>query len=94
MNIMKKFLLGIVTVVAILLIAGAFWDLDVQKENQIVKYQKELADRNKKIMALEDSIRILGDRVEIYEITFDALREVDSATVDKVFHRIWNVREE
>lgn len=91
---MKKFLLGIVTVVAILLIAGAFWDLDVQKENKIVKYQKELADRNKKIMALEDSVRLLSDRVEIYEITFDALREVDSATVDKVFHRIWNVREE
>ena len=94
MNIMKGFLLGIVTVVAILLIAGAFWDLDVQKENQIVKYQKELADRNKKMMALEDSIRLLSDRVEIYEITFEALREVDSATVDKVFHRIWNVREE
>lgn len=91
---MKKFLLGIVTVVAILLIVGAFWDIDVQKENKIVKYQKELADRNKKIMALEDSIRILGDRVEIYEITFDALREADSAMVDKVFHRIWNVREE
>lgn len=91
---MKTFLLGIVTVVAILLIVGAFWDLDVQKENKIVKYQKELAERNKKMMALEDSIRILNDRVEIYEITFDALREADSAMVDKVFHRIWNVREE
>lgn len=91
---MKKFLLGIVTVVALLLIVGAFWDINVQKENQIVKYQKELADRNKKMMALEDSIRILNDRVEIYEITFEALREADSAMVDKVFHRIWNVREE
>ena len=91
---MKKFLLGIVTVVALLLIVGAFWDVNVQKENQIVKYQKELADRNKKIMEFEDSIRILNDRVEIYEITFDALREADSAMVDKVFHRIWSVREE
>ena len=91
---MKKFLLGIVTAVAIVLIVGAFWDFDVQKENQIVKYQKELAERNKKMMALEDSIHILNDRVEIYEIMFDALREVDSATVDKVFHAIWNVREE
>ena len=94
MNAMKKFLLGIVTAVAIVLIVGAFWDFDVQKENQIVKYQKELAERNKKMMALEDSIHILNDRVEIYEITFNALREVDSATVDKVFHAIWNVREE
>ncbi len=91
---MKTFLLGIVTAVAIVLIVGAFWDFDVQKENQIVKYQKELAERNEKMMALEDSIRILSNRVEIYEITFDALREVDSATVDKVVHGIWSVREE
>lgn len=91
---MKTFLLGIVTAIAIVLIVGAFWDFDVQKENQIVKYQKELAERNKKMMALEDSIRILNDRVEIYEIMFDALREVDSATVDKVVHGIWSVREE
>lgn len=76
------------------MIVGAFWDLDVQKDKQLAKYQKEIADRNMKIQELDDSIHILSDRVEIYEITFDALREVDSATVDKVFHMIWNVREE
>lgn len=91
---MKKFLLGIVAVIVLLMIVGAFWDLDVQKDKQLAKYQKEIADRNMKIQELDDSIRILSDRVEIYEITFDALREVDSATVDKVFHMIWNVREE
>jgi hypothetical protein len=91
---MKKFLLGIVAVIVLLMIVGAFWDLDVQKDKQLAKYQKEIADRNMKIQELDDSIRILSDRVEIYEITFDALREVDSATVDKVFYMIWNVREE
>ena len=91
---MKKFLLGIVAVIVLLMIVGAFWDLDVQKDKQLAKYQKEIADRNMKIQELNDSIRILSDRVEIYEITFDALREVDSATVDEVFHTIWNVREE
>ena len=91
---MKKFLLGIIAVIVSVMIVGAFWDLDVQKDKQLAKYQKEIADRNMKIQELDDSIRILSDRVEIYEITFDALREVDSATVDKVFHMIWNVREE
>lgn len=91
---MKKFLLGIIAVIVLVMIVGAFWDLDVQKDKQLAKYQKEIADRNMKIQELNDSIRILSDRVEIYEITFDALREVDSATVDKVFHMIWNVREE
>ena len=91
---MKKFLLGIIAVIVLVMIVGAFWDLDVQKDKQLAKYQKEIADRNMKIQELNDSIRILSDRVEIYKITFDALREVDSATVDKVFHMIWNVREE
>ena len=91
---MKKFLLGIIAVIVSVMIVGAFWDLDVQKDKQLAKYQKEIADRNMKIQELDDSIRILSDRVEIYEITFDALREFDSATVDKVFHMIWNVREE
>jgi uncharacterized protein YxeA len=91
---MKKFLLGIIALIVLVMIVGAFWDLDVQKDKQLAKYQKEIADRNMKIQELDDSIRILSDRVEIYEITFDALREVDSATVDKVFHMIWNVREE
>lgn len=91
---MKKFLLGIIALIVLVMIVGAFWDLDVQKDKQLAKYQKEIADRNMKIQELDDSIHILSDRVEIYEITFDALREVDSATVDKVFHMIWNVREE
>ena len=91
---MKKFIFLIVVIIALLMIVGAFWDLNIQKENQLVKYQKELADRNKKIKELDDSIRTLSHRVEIYEITFDALRTADSATVDKVVHMIWNVREE
>ena len=91
---MKKFIFLIVVIIALLMIVGAFWDLNIQKENQLVKYQKELAERNRKIKELDDSIRVLSHRVEIYEITFDALRAADSATVDKVVHMIWNVREE
>lgn len=91
---MKKFIFSIVLVVVALIIVGAFWNLEKQKEHAFDYYQKELAKRDKKMRQMEDSIRHLGARVEIYEITFDALREVDSATVDRVFHTIWNVREE
>ena len=73
---------------------GAFCKQKVQKEHAFDYYQKELAKRDKKMRQMEDAIRHLGARVEIYEITFDALREVDSATVDRVFYTIWNVREE
>jgi uncharacterized protein YxeA len=91
---MKKFLFSIELVVVALIIVGAFWNLEKQKEHAFDYYQKELAKRDKKMRQMEDSIRHLGARVEIYEITFDALREVDSATVDRVFYTIWNVREE
>ena len=91
---MKKYIFCIVLVVIALMVVGAFWHLNVQEEHAFDYYQKELAKRDKKMRQMEDSIRHLGARVEIYEITFDALREVDSATVDRVFHTIWNVREE
>lgn len=91
---MKKFIFCIVLVVVALIIVGAFWHLNAQKEHAFDYYQKELAKRDKKMRQMEDSIHHLGARVEIYEIAFDALREVDSATVDRVFHTVWNIREE
>ncbi len=91
---MKKFILVIASFVAALIVVGAFWHLNVQKEHAFDYYQKEMAKRDKKIRELDDSITHLSGRVEIYEITIDALREVDSAMVDRVFHTVWNIREE
>ncbi len=91
---MKKFIIIIASFVVTLIVVGAFWHLNVQKEHAFEYFQKELAKRNKKIKELDDSITNLSGRVEIYEITIDALRVADSAMVDKVFHTVWNIREE
>lgn len=91
---MKKFIMVIALLVVALIVVGAFWHLNVQKEHSFNYYQKELAKRDKKIKELDDSITHLSDRVKIYEITIDALREVDSTMVDRVFHLVWNIREE
>ena len=91
---MKKFIMVIALLVVALIVVGAFWHLNVQKEHSFNYYQKELAKRDKKIKELDDSITHLSDRVKIYEITIDALREVDSTMVDRVFHTVWNIREE
>jgi hypothetical protein len=53
---MKKFIFAIVFVVGALIIIGAFWNLNVQKEHAFENYQKELAKREKRIIELEDSI--------------------------------------
>lgn len=91
---MKKFIMVIALLVVALIVVGAFWHLNVQKEHSFNYYQKELAKRDKKIKELDDSITHLSDRVKIYEITIDALREVDSTMLDRVFHLVWNIREE
>ena len=91
---MKKFIMVIALLVVALIVVGAFWHLNVQKEHSFNYYQKELAKRDKKIKELEDSITHLSGRVKFYEITIDALREVDSIMVDRVFHMVWNIREE
>ena len=91
---MKKFIMVIALLVVALIVVGAFWHLNVQKEHSFNYYQKELAKRDKKIKELDDSITHLSGRVKIYEITIDALREVDSTMVDRVFHMVWNIREE
>ena len=91
---MKKFIMVFALLVVALIVVGAFWHLNVQKEHSFNYYQKELAKRDKKIKELDDSITHLSDRVKIYEITIDALREVDSTMVDRVFHLVWNIREE
>lgn len=91
---MKKFIMVFALLVVALIVVGAFWHLNVQKEHSFYYYQKELAKRDKKIKELDDSITHLSDRVKIYEITIDALREVDSTMVDRVFHLVWNIREE
>ena len=91
---MRKLMLVIASLVVALIVVGAFWHLNVQKEHAFDYYQKELAKSDKKIREMDDSIRHLSARVEIYEISIDALREVDSAMVDRVFHTVWNIREE
>lgn len=91
---MKKFIFGVIALIIGALLFGVGWNLNRNKEHSFENYQKELAKREKKIRELDDSIRHLGTKMEIYEITFDALHMIDSATVDKVFHTIWNVREE
>ena len=53
---MKKFIFAIVFVVGALIIAGAFWNLNVQKEHALENYQKKLAKREMRIKELEDSI--------------------------------------
>ena len=92
-GIMKKSML----LVAVLLIGGvgisSLWDSNTHKEHQIRKYQIEMADREDKIMGLEDSIRKLNGKIEIYDATWNYLRGVDSIAIDGAIYSIKRVFE-
>ena len=91
---MRHFIFGISTLVFVLMIVGTYWNINVRKDYQLQKYQEEIVSRDKEIRGLEDSIAILIDRMELYEITWDFLRRGgDSSAVKGLFHYIWKARE-
>ena len=76
---MKKFIFGIIVLVIGAMLFGAGWNLNHNKERGFDNYQKELADRAKKIDELEDSISKLNDRLELHEQLVGWFQAEDSA---------------
>lgn len=91
---MKKFLFGILVMIAILMIVGTVGDLYIHSEHGYVTSQKKHADLNAQIEALEDSISRLNDRMDVLQATLDILRMIDSAKVDEAEHLLWNIKVE
>ena len=91
---MKKFLFGILVMIAILMIVGTVGDLYIHSEHGYVTSQKKHADLNAQIEALEDSISRLNDRMDVLQATLDILRIIDSAKVDEAEHLLWNIKVE
>ena len=91
---MKKFIFGIIVLVIGAMLFGAGWNLNHNKERGFDNYQKELADRAKKIDELEDSISKLNTRLELYEQLVGWFQAEDSAEYDRAIHHLWNIREE
>jgi len=91
---MRKFVYFIIILGAVSMATGAYWNQSIRKKYQLQKYQEEIVRRDKEIRGLEDSIAILIDRMELYEITWDFLRRGgDSTAVKGLFHYIWKARE-
>ena len=73
---------------------GAGWNLNHNKERRFDNYQKELADRAKKIDELEDSISKLNNRLEIHEQLMKLFQEEDSGAFARAFYQLWSNHEE
>jgi hypothetical protein len=91
---MKRFLFGILVIMAVLMIIGTIGDMYLHSEHCFVTSQKKLAKQNEQIEALCDSIAFLNEKAEVLQITLDCLRDLDSSKVEEVEQLLWNIKEE
>ena len=65
---MKRFLFGILVMLAVLMIVGTMGDMYLHSEHGYVNYQKKLAEKDSIIKELRDSIEILNDKADMQQV--------------------------
>lgn len=64
---MRKFIFSVILLVIGAMLLGAGWNLNHNKESGFDEFREELSSRASKIEELEDSIKRLNAKVELYE---------------------------
>lgn len=85
---MKKKQLGVIIVMAILLILGISWGKLFKRGYTQDEYGVELAKRDQKIEQLEDSIRIMRAKLEVYDEAVKWFRNADEDELQKGIEQI------
>ena len=88
---MKKIQLGSIIVMAMLLILGISWGKLFKRGYTQDEYGLELAKRDQKIEELEDSIRIMKTKLEVYEQAVKWFRNADEDELQKGIEEIRSV---
>ena len=63
----KKLMIVVILILAVILILGISWDKLFKRDYTQDEFGVELAKRDQRIEKLEDSIRIMRAKLEIYE---------------------------
>ena len=88
---MKKILLGVIIVIVVVLILGISWGKLFKRGYTQDEYGTELAKRDQKVEELEDSIRIMRAKLEVYEQAVKWLRNADSDELQRGIEEIRNM---
>jgi hypothetical protein len=88
---MKKLMLGIIIVIAIVLILGISWGKLFKRGYTQDEFGTELAKRDQKIEQLEDSIRIMRAKLEVYEQVVKWFRNADEKELQRGIEQIRSV---
>ena len=69
---MRKFIFCVILLVIGAMLFGAGWNLNHNKDSGFDEFREELSSRASKIEELEDSIKRLNAKVELYEQLLNA----------------------
>ena len=69
---MRKFIFSVILLVIGAMLFGAGWNLNHNKDSGFDEFREELSSRASKIEELEDSIKRLNAKVELYEQLLNA----------------------
>lgn len=88
---MKKILVEAVILMAIVLLLGISWGKLFKRGYTQDEYGLELAKRDQKIEELEDSIRIMKTKLEVYEQAVKWFRNADEDELQRGIEEIRNM---
>lgn len=86
---MKRVMLGIIFVMAVVMILGLSWGKLFKRGYTQDEYGSELTKRDQKIEQLEDSIRMIQAKLELYE---EAVKWFRNASEDELQKGIKEIR--
>ena len=88
---MKKFLVGVIIMMILILVMGISWGKLFIRGYTQDEYGTELAQRDKKIEELEDSIRVMQFKIGVYEKAVKWFREADADELQRGIEQIRSV---
>ena len=88
---MKKIMIVAIIVMAVVLILGISWGKLFKRGYTQDEYGVELANRDQRIEKLEDSIRIMRAKLEVYEQAVKWFRNADEDELKQGIEKIRSV---
>lgn len=88
---MKKVLLVVIIVMAVILVLGVSWGKLFKRGYTQDEYGLELEMRDQKIEELEDSIRIMRAKLEVYDKAAKWFREADVEELQNGIEKIRSI---
>ena len=88
---MKKVLAGTIALMAIVLVLGVSWGKFFKRGYIQDEYGVELAKRDSTIEQLQDSIRVMQAKLEVYEQAVKWFRNADEGELQRGIEQIRNI---